>query len=497
MEQVSIEALKPGLTFTGDLLIDNNYILLPQTAEVTEEMIELIKAWGFEEFLCDGDVSLGGDIGVSKSAAVEEDTTPKAGISENVKKVFENSKNINVDNSDKSRMDMVQNVFDEYMNYIESVFTHYVTHKEINQEELSETVQELCIFIKEHRRYILRVTSSVDPEKKNFLVIHSMRTTVLAIAIGLQLHLPLSKMIELGVTCILHEIGMLRLPPQLYMSTKRLTAGEKAQISKHTLFGYSIIKECDFPLPIQLGVLEHHEKENGTGYPRKLTGDKISSIAKIVSVACTYEAISSPRSYKQERSTFDALLEMIQNKEHTYDDAVLKGLLYTVSLYPIGTYVFLNTRKVAEVIDSNPDNPKCPIVQLLTEKEADGSPKVVQTGNNISILRILSKEEKMDVIKLMLKSTLGNVSESGEEDLVELEELPEDVDVEIRKTDAPAAAKQQPAPKPVSPAPKPVAPAPKPAAAAPKPATPAPKPATSKPSSVTDGIEDVDISIFS
>ena len=154
--------------------------------------------------------------------------------------------------------------------------------------------------------------------------------------------------------------------------------------------GYTIVKDLGFSLPIQLGVLEHHEKENGTGYPRHLTGDKISPNGKIIAVACTYEAISSPRSYKDERSTFDALIELIQNKDHIYDDSILKGLLYTVSLYPIGTYVYLSNRKIAEVIDSNPENPKCPVVQLLTEKEADGSLKVVQTGkDNITIINTI------------------------------------------------------------------------------------------------------------
>ena len=401
METLGVETLKEGLTFTSDLLIDNTFLLLPKTAEMTADMLKALKDWGFTEVICDGGLSLGGDIGVSQNQE-EDDDTPKEKIGLNVKKAIEISKNIKVGNSDKARMDMVQQVYDEYMNYIEQVFTHYVTHKEIDKAELSETVQELCIFIKEHRRYILRVTPSTETSKKNFLVIHSMRSTVLAIAIAMQLHLPLSKMIEIGVTCILHEIGMLRLPPQLYMTTKKLTPGEKAQISKHTLFGYTIIKDFEFPLQIQLGVLEHHEKENGTGYPRRLTGDKISSIAKIISVACTYEAISSPRSYKDERSTFDALLEMIQNKEHQYDDAVLKALLYTVSLYPIGTFVYLSNRKVAEVIDSNPDNPKCPVVQSLTEKESDGSPKVIQTGENgLSILRILSQQEKADILKIV------------------------------------------------------------------------------------------------
>lgn len=484
METISVETLKPGLTFTSDLLLDSNYILLPKTAEVTEELIKIIRIWGYQEVFSEGDISLGGDIGVSKNDDDSKPASaPKEGISENVKKVLEISKNIKIDNSDQSRMQMVQEVFDEYMNYIESVLTHYVTHKEINQEELSESVKELCIFIKDHRRYILRVTGSVNPDKKNFLVIHSMRTTVLAIAIGLQLHLPLSKMIELGVTCILHEIGMLRLPPQLYMSTKRLSTSEKAQISKHTLFGYTIIKECNFPLPIQLGVLEHHEKINGNGYPRKLTGDNISSIAKIIAVACTYEAISSPRSYKEEKTTFDALLDLIQNKDGSYDPSVLKALLYTVSLYPIGTYVYLSTRKVGEVIDCNPDNPKCPIVQLLTEKEADGSPKTVQTGeNNINIVRILSKQEKHDVIKLMLKSTLtGDIND--DEDLAELEELPE-YDAEAILNEAPKQVK--PAPKVEQTPPPPPKPMPK----------PAPEIHEEKPSSLEDGIEEVDISLF-
>ena len=402
METINIGALRQGITYTSDLMIDNAFLLLPKTAEMTEDLIKALRQWGFEDILVDGSISLGGGIGVNKEEESEEEV-PKEKIGDNLKKAIEDSKNTAIGNSDQARMELVHSVYEEYVNYIESVFTHYATHKEIDQEELSDTVKELCIFIKEHRRYILRVNATIESQNRNFLIIHTMRTTVLCLAIALQLHLPLSKMIELGVTSILHEIGMLRLPPQLYMTSKKLSVREKAQISKHTLLGYTIIKDLNFGLSIQLGVLEHHEKENGTGYPRRLTGDKISSNAKIIAVACTYEAISSPRSYKDEKSTFDALLEMLQNKEHVYDGSVIKALLYTVSLYPIGTFVYLSNRKVAEVIDTNPDNPKTPIVQLLTETNADGSLKKIQIGENkINRERNLTKQEKEDVIKFVL-----------------------------------------------------------------------------------------------
>jgi len=431
METINVSSLRAGITYTSDLMVDSSFLILPKTAEMTDELIKALRQWGFDDVISDGSISLGGDIGVSKGNEEEENEQQKEKIGVNVKKAIEDSKHTAVGNSDMARMELVHSVYEEYMNYIESVFTHYATHKEIDQEELSDTVQDLCIFIKEHKRYILRVNATIEAENRNFLIIHTMRTTVLCLAIALQLHLNLTKMIELGVTSILHEIGMLRLPPQLYMTSRKLSVREKAQISKHTLLGYTIIKDLNFGLSVQLGVLEHHEKENGTGYPRRLTGDKISSNAKIIAVACTYEAISSPRSYKDEKSTFDALLELIQNKEHAYDGSVIKALLYTVSLYPIGTFVYLSNRKVAEVIDTNPDNPKTPIVQLLTEKEADGSLKTLQIGeNNINILRILTKQEKEDIIKLV-KAKMASAKEANKADTTEEAEAAETLEEEV------------------------------------------------------------------
>lgn len=403
MNQIELESLKEDLTFTTDLMLDNVFMLLPKTAPVTKELINALKEWEFNCAYCEGSLSLGGDIGVSTLKQEEDENNENtAKLGNSVKKVLEDSKLNKLDNSDKSRLEMVQTVYDEYMNYIEELFTHYATHKAINQEELEETVKELCVFIKENKRFIMRINPSVTTKDKNFLVIHSMRTTVLAIAVALQMHMPLSKMIELGVTSILHEIGMLRLPPQIYMTDKKLTPGEKVQITKHPLLGYTIVKDLGFSLSVQLGILEHHEKENGSGYPRRMSGEKISTNAKIISVACSYEAITSPRSYKDERSTFEAIVELLQNSSHTYDDKIIKAFLYTVSLYPIGSYVYLSNRKVAVVVDSNPINPKLPVVQLLTEKEADGSPKTIQTEENgISVARVLTKKEQEDILALV------------------------------------------------------------------------------------------------
>ena len=418
---IKIDSLKEDITFNGDLSLDSNFLLLPVTVPVTNDLITALKEWQFDTYQCEGDISLGGDIGLTKQGEdsslndVENDhRSIKDKISVTVKQALEEAKSQKVANTEKSRLVTVQKVYNEYMNYINSVYTHYATHKKISIDELSDTVKDLCVFIKENKRFVLRIMPSAEARSKNFLVIHSMRSTVLAITIGIELHIPLSKLIELGVTCILHEIGMIRLPPQLYMTDKPLSSVERAQISTHPLIGFNIMKSLNFPLSIQLGVLEHHEKENGTGYPRKIAGDKISTYAKIISVACSFEAITAPRQYKAERTTFDAMVEMLKNQNNQYNGIVIKALLYSLSLYPIGAYVYLKNGKIGIVTDVNPDNPKNPIIQLINEKERDGSPKTIQTDDfENKIIRVMTKKEQEDIVQSLksLEKTEANKAE--------------------------------------------------------------------------------------
>lgn len=402
MSTVKLENLKSDLSFNGDLQLDKNFILLPAKAVVSDDLIKILTDWNFTEFQCSEEVP---DFSSSQEKKQDSKASSESKVStvkDSVKQALAKAKTSEWISTERSKMNSVQTVYNEYMNYINSVYTHYATHKKIDFQELSDTVKDLCVFIKDNKRYVLRITPSAEARSKNFLVIHSMRSTVLAITVGLELHMALSKLIELGISCILHEIGMLRLPPQLYMTDKPLTAAEKAQIMTHPHTGFNILKDLEFPLSILLGVLEHHEKENGLGYPRHLPGNKITTYAKIISVACSFEAITAPREYKSERTTFDAMVEMLKNPNGQYDSTVIKALLYSLSLYPIGAYVCLQNGKIGIVTDVSPNNPKNPIVQLAKERNEDGTVKAIQTDDNQNrIVRVLSKEEQQQVQKDM------------------------------------------------------------------------------------------------
>lgn len=408
MNSFPVTTLKENTFFTQELVLDKQFILLNPTCPFNNALKKALLEWDFKVVYSDGSIGSGAVASPTpqdfEQVSIEQvdpnaNDPKKPEMGDNVKKALEEAHQ-DLANNEKSRMSVVQTVYNEYMNYITAVYTHYATHKVLDYKELSNTVKDLCIFIKDNRRYVLRITPTLEAANKNFIVSHSMRSTVTAIVIGLQLRMPLTKLIELGVTCILHEIGQIRLPPQLYMTGKRLSAPERAKLATHPIIGFNIVKENDFPLAVQLGVLEHHERENGTGYPRKLTGNKISLYAKIIAVACSFEAITAPRMFKEARSTYDAMIEVLKNEGKQFDDTVIKALLYSLSLFPIGAYVYLQNGKIAQVTDVNPTDPRNPVVQILGETDETGGPKTVQTDNGtMRIVRVLNKSEAADILK--------------------------------------------------------------------------------------------------
>jgi HD-GYP domain-containing protein (c-di-GMP phosphodiesterase class II) len=383
--------LQEGVFFSKDVFLDKKFILLTPATAVSLEFIRELKEWEFLKIYSEGEQT---ETSVISSAQSEDEDKDRQQSSSDAESGGDASRDSSQTDTDDSIYAQVERTYLGFQNFIAEVYTQYVTKKELQLQAISDKVKELCEFIKEYRKYVLRIQPSQENRDKNYLVVHSMRSTVFAIVIGQQLKFPIHKLIELGVSTILHEIGMVRLPPQVYMGKKELTPIEKNAILTHPVISYNILREFSFPLNICLGVLEHHERENGEGYPRKLAKDKISIYAKIIAVACSYEAMTANRPFKEARDAFTGIIDLMKNPGKQYDDMVIRALLFSLSLYPIGIYVLLSNDKKAQVIDVNPDNPKYPIVQIVGETKPDGTPKIVETSEyGLSVKRPLSREE--------------------------------------------------------------------------------------------------------
>ena len=168
-------------------------------------------------------------------------------------------------------------------------------------------------------------------------------------------------------------------------------------IKAHTVLGYKILKSLSLTEEIALAALQHHERMNGTGYPRNLSGDKISLYSKIIALTCSYESMVTQRAYREGMNANMALLELIKSSRILYDEGVIRVLIFCISLYPLGSLVRLSTNAVAKVTKANPGNPRFPLVRILFDEKGNkvSDYMIVQTSaeKGITIQKSLAKEE--------------------------------------------------------------------------------------------------------
>jgi HD-GYP domain-containing protein (c-di-GMP phosphodiesterase class II) len=124
-----------------------------------------------------------------------------------------------------------------------------------------------------------------------------------------------------------HDIGKLSVPAEILSKPTKLTDLEFSLIKEHAQVGYEMLKNVESPWPLAQIVYQHHERMNGSGYPRKLKGDEILIEARIMAVADVVESMASHRPYRPARGIEAAMEEIEKNKGILYDDAVADACL--------------------------------------------------------------------------------------------------------------------------------------------------------------------------
>lgn len=183
---------------------------------------------------------------------------------------------------------------------------------------------------------------------------HSVDVATMAMIIARKHGLDEKEVYDIGISGLLHDVGKSKIPNEVLNKPGRLSDMEFALMKQHTLFGYAILKEKKEIAPeIAMGVLQHHEKLDGRGYPLGLPAEKISRYAKILSVADIYDALVTERPYKTAFSQRDAI-EMIMSMTNELDIHVMRSFLGSVILYPVGSTVQLSNGERARVVQNDP-----------------------------------------------------------------------------------------------------------------------------------------------
>jgi PAS domain S-box-containing protein len=156
---------------------------------------------------------------------------------------------------------------------------------------------------------------------------HQRRVADLARAIATEMNLSVNQIDGIRIAAAIHDIGKISIPAEILSKPTKLTKIEFSLIKTHSQSGYDILKDIDFPWPVARTVLEHHERMDGSGYPRNMKGDEILMGARIIAVSDVVEAMASHRPYRPGLGIDAALNEIEKNKGIFYDNAVADACL--------------------------------------------------------------------------------------------------------------------------------------------------------------------------
>lgn len=198
---------------------------------------------------------------------------------------------------------------------------------------------------------------------------HSVSVCILSIMTGLKLGYNQLQLRELGVGSLLHDLGKACIAKTILNKKQRLTPQEFDGIKEHCRLGFEILhKQEEINLLAAHVALQHHEKYNGSGYPRGLKGAEIHEFARITAVADVYDAMTSDRIYRPAFTPMEAVQVLLESMGSHLDPDLVKIFIKNIALYPVGSIVTLNTGEVGVVVFTHPHFTDRPVVRLILDK---------------------------------------------------------------------------------------------------------------------------------
>jgi putative nucleotidyltransferase with HDIG domain len=349
LKKYHISEVEPGMELGRGLVTDNGKFALGEGTVLTASLIERLKNWGVDYLNVRKSVEVKGKKPASLSQAQEA-------VSQNY-----NDTVVILRRSFEATRFFKQVPLDEMRELADRIV-----------EPLIDTAGILNHLHVVHRR-------------DDYTFHHSINVAVLCGVLGRWLGYTGEEYKSLVLAGLVHDIGKTQIPLEILRKPGKLSELEMDTMKFHTTRGYKLMKEFDLPAGVLHTILQHHEREDGSGYPLKVAGDKIHPFAKIVAVADIYDAMTSDKVYRKKTTPFQAVEAIVQDMYNKLDPNICTVFLNNVRDYFIGNIVELNDGREAEVVYLGKIVAARPIVRT-----DDGQFIDLEKQKNIGIIKLVS-----------------------------------------------------------------------------------------------------------
>lgn len=212
---------------------------------------------------------------------------------------------------------------------------------------------------------------------------HSVNVAVLSIVIGTSSGLGKEQLCDLGIGAILHDIGKVFVKKEVLNKSGILSDSEFLEIKKHSLLGFDYMKK-DFSLnhSAKTGILDHHEKYGGGGYPNNLEGSDISLFGRIISIADVYDAMTSDRPYRKGIIPSEVIEYIMGSSSVLFDPELVNLFIRKIAPYPIGTIVKLSNGLTGIITENYEHYCLRPKIRIFNDGDHDVTPYEISLADN-------------------------------------------------------------------------------------------------------------------
>jgi HD-GYP domain-containing protein (c-di-GMP phosphodiesterase class II) len=282
---------------------------------------------------------------------------------------------------------------------LDAVFTDIKEQKQIRARSIDRIVSALFSVLQTDRSGIAGFILGGDIDDME-LAKSSVNTAILSIIIGEHLGMPRHRLLQVATAALLHDVGMLKIPDAIVKKTTKLDESEMQQMRSHTFYGYKlIVNELMYADEVGKAAAQHHERWDGEGYPGRLVGANIDIGARIISAADAFEAMVSPKAWRDSMVGYQAMKSLLSDNARRFDPDIIKAMIQSIGIYPVGSIVLMNNSVIARVVETNKEAPLRPKIRVLIDEFAkpytqnEGEYVNLMENRNIFIARAIDPAE--------------------------------------------------------------------------------------------------------
>ncbi len=254
--------------------------------------------------------------------------------------------------------------------------------KQIEVEKVEHVVEKMVESIFRNKDALSSLGRIKNADEYTFM--HSVSVGVLMISFGKYLELDYQVIKELGIGGLLHDVGKVHVPVEILTSNEKLTADDFLKVKEHVKHSRSILEKTPSMHKNSIIVAaHHHERVDGTGYPDNLKGEQINKYAQMAAIADVYDAMTSQRCYQRQFQPTETLKKLYEWGD-AYNQGLVQQFIRCVGIYPVGSFVQLESGLLGIVLDHGEKGLVAPLVRVVfdAKKQKHIMPRDIDLSKN-------------------------------------------------------------------------------------------------------------------